>query len=223
MSAPLVQAERLSIRFGPTAVVDDVDLSVARGTELALTGRSGSGKTTVLLALAGLVPPSAGSVCWPGLHSDPKRRAAQIGLVFQAPSLLPELNARENVTLPLRLRGADQVSAISAAQIAMAAVDLADIGDAMPAELSGGQQQRVAVARVLAGEPLLVLADEPTGALDRVTAARVLTVLRDDVRSRGGGLVVATHDDELASLLADRAQLSDRRLTHTVGGSAGAR
>lgn len=223
MTAPLVRAQQLSVRFGATVVVDDLDLSVLPGTELALTGRSGSGKTTVLLALAGLLRPDGGTVSWPGLAQDPARRAAQIGLVFQAPSLLPELTARENVTLPLRLRGTDRPAALAAADAALAAVDLAQTADALPPELSGGQQQRVALARVLAGEPTLVLADEPTGALDRATSARVLTVLRDHVRSRGGGLVVATHDDDLAALLTDRAELTDQRLTYSAGRSAHSR
>ena len=137
-------------------------MEITPGSQVALTGRSGSGKTTLLLALAGLLTPTSGQVSWPGLHTDPHRRRAQIGMVFQAPSLMPELTARENVTLPLRLHDMDAAAASSAALAALTTVGIADAADALPAQLSGGQQQRVAIARALAGGHRLVLADEPT-------------------------------------------------------------
>ncbi len=124
MTDPVVVAEQLSIGYGATTVLDRISLVVSPRTELALTGRSGSGKTTLLLALAGLLPPRDGTVCWPGLASDTVRRSGEIGLIFQAPSLLPELTAGENVTLPLRLRGATEVIAASAAQAALIAVGI---------------------------------------------------------------------------------------------------
>src|SRR5882757_3815796 len=216
MNAPLVEAAGLGIRFGATAVIDALDLSVEAGTELALTGRSGSGKTTLLLALAGLLPPTAGTVRWPGLATDPAERAAEIGLVFQAPSLLPELTAAENVSLMLRLRGMDRQTAAAVTESALAAVSLAEAADALPAQLSGGQQQRVAVARVIAGRPRLVLADEPTGALDRANSMQVLEVLRDHIRADGGSLIVATHDEDLAALLSEHAAMDDRRPSRAV-------
>jgi ABC-type lipoprotein export system ATPase subunit len=212
VTTPLVDAREITVRVGDSPIFDNVDLTLLSGAELALTGRSGSGKTTLLLVLAGLLSPTSGTVRWPGLSADPIARRREIGLVFQAPSLLPELTAAENVTLPLRLRGDSRPSAEHAAQAALAAVDLTACARALPAELSGGQQQRVAVARVLAGHPRLVLADEPTGALDRKTGATVLTVLRDAVRRDGGSLIVATHDNDLAALLAVQAGLADRRL-----------
>ncbi|MDQ6874835.1 MAG: ATP-binding cassette domain-containing protein, partial [Actinomycetota bacterium] len=175
-------------------------------------GRSGSGKTTLLLVLAGLLPPQQGTVRWPGLDPDPGVRRGQIGLVFQAPSLLPELTAAENVALPLRLRGSSREQAAKSTRAALDRIGLLDAADAMPAQLSGGMQQRVAIARVLAGTPLLVLADEPTGALDRDSAFTVLAALRDAVTTAGGAIVVATHDDELAGLLAERAVLDEGRL-----------
>lgn len=215
MTDTLVVADRIGIGYGTTKVLDELSLVIAPGTELALTGRSGSGKTTLLLVLAGLLAPRAGRVYWPTLPADPVHRSGEIGLVFQAPSLLPELTALENVTLPMRLRGRSETAAKDAARAALRALDLADAQAALPEQLSGGQQQRVAVARALAGRPRLMLADEPTGALDRVNAAAVLAVLRDHVRAEGGALVVATHDEELVSTLAERAALSDGQLTVT--------
>jgi ABC-type lipoprotein export system ATPase subunit len=210
--APVVTAAGLCLGFGSTSVLADTNITVEAGAELALTGRSGSGKSTLLLVLAGLLTPQRGTVRWPGLDPDPAIRRSQIGLVFQAPSLLPELTAAENVALPLRLRGGTIEAAGKSTQAALAVVGLLDAADAMPAQLSGGMQQRVAVARVLAGSPLLVLADEPTGALDRDSAFTVLAALRDHVTATGGALVVATHDEDLAGLLAERAALQEGRV-----------
>ncbi len=209
---PVVVATGLGLSYGGTPVLADTNIVIDRGAELAVTGRSGSGKTTLLLVLAGLLRPGLGSVRWPGLDASPTTRRSQIGLVFQAPSLLPELTAAENVALPLRLRGSTVSQAADATQRALDVVGLRDASHALPAELSGGMQQRVAVARVLAGSPRLVLADEPTGALDRDSAFTVLAALRDHVTASGSALVVATHDEELAELLADRVVLDEGRL-----------
>lgn len=198
---PLVVADALGVRLGGTAILRDVDLTVQQRTDVALTGRSGSGKTTLLLALAGLIAPTSGRVSWPGLVPEATTPRGRIGLVFQAPSLVPELTARENVTLPLRLAGMDVQAARVAAAAALDTVHVADCADGLPAQLSGGQQQRVAVARALAGRHQLVLADEPTGALDRVQAHGVVQALIDGVRAVGGALLLATHDPELAAML----------------------
>ncbi len=209
---PLVVATGIGLGYRNTPVLQDTSLTVEAGAELAVTGRSGSGKTTLLLVLAGLLRPDTGTVRWPGLDSDPRLRRAQIGLVFQAPSLLPELTAAENVALPLRLNGQSRPEAEAATHTALAAVGLADAAGAMPAQLSGGMQQRVAIARVLAGRPRLVLADEPTGALDRDSAFAALAALRDHTTGYGGTLVVATHDEDLAALLFHQAVLEQGRL-----------
>lgn len=156
----LVSARSLGVRYGATSILRDTDLDVAAGSQRALTGRSGSGKTTLLLVLAGLMVPSEGTVTWPGLSVDLPQRRGQIGMVFQAPSLMPELTALQNVTLPLRLRGVRQEPAREEALVALAHVAARDLADALPAQLSGGQQQRVAIARALAGKHRLVLADE---------------------------------------------------------------
>lgn len=207
----LVAAQGLSVSFNKTAVLDEVTTSLSAGQEVALTGRSGSGKSTLLLALAGLLP--ATGVGWPGLSDDPVLRRSQIGVVFQAPSLLPELTALENVALPLRLRGVGRDPAYASAATALAEVALTDAAGALPDELSGGQQQRVSIARVLAAKPLLLIADEPTGSLDTVTAEAIVKVLRTHVTDTGGAMLLATHDEDLADLLPGRMVLRDGRLT----------
>ena len=213
-STLLVSTRGLGIRYGDTQVLHDVDLDVPPGSHLALTGRSGSGKTTLLLVAAGLLRPSRGTVSWPGLPADPVERRGQIGMVFQAPSLMPELTAVQNVTLPLRLRGATRSAATDAAQRALTLVAALDLADGLPAQLSGGQQQRVAIARALAGEHRLVLADEPTGALDRAHAHEAALALRDGVAASGGALVLATHDPELADMFDQQVAVQDGTLSH---------
>jgi ABC-type lipoprotein export system ATPase subunit len=199
----LLTARGLGVSYGSTQIIRRLDLTLRPGADVALVGRSGSGKTSLLLALAGLLLPSAGSVQRFGLD----RR--DIGVVFQSPSLLPELSAAENVALPLRLT--DAAGAREAHIRAVAA--LSELGidspDALPGQLSGGQQQRVAVARVLAGRPRVVLADEPTGALDRVTARVVLAALRSHRDNVDGALLVATHDTDVAATLLTRVTLDD--------------
>ncbi len=212
----LVSTRALAVRYGRSIILADVDLEIAAGSHVALTGRSGSGKTTLLLVLAGLLPPSAGTVSWPGLAQQAAVRRGQIGMVFQAPSLMPELSALQNVTLPLRLRGAGVDDARRAAMRALASVAASDLADALPAQLSGGQQQRVAVARALAGDHRLVLADEPTGALDRAHAHEVALALRDGVASTGGALVLASHDPELAAMFDQQLAVVDGSITDTV-------
>jgi ABC-type lipoprotein export system ATPase subunit len=204
---PLVVAESVGIDYGLTRVFEEIDLDIRPGTQTVITGRSGSGKSTLLLILAGLIQPSRGAVRWPGLSTDPRTRRGQIGLVFQAPSLMPELSALENVTLPLRLRGAPVATARVESEAALATVGAADVSGSRPAQLSGGQQQRVAVARVLAGRHLLVLADEPTGSLDRENAHQVVSMLRHAVTRTGGALLLATHDEEIAGGFTDRLDL----------------
>jgi putative ABC transport system ATP-binding protein len=208
----IVTARDVDVRYPGVDLLHGVDVDLGPGDQVALTGRSGSGKTTLLLVLAGLVTPTRGSVSWPGLSLDPRRRRWDIGMVFQAPSLMAELSALQNVTLPLRLRGETVDAATDAARQALSAVQAADLGDALPAQLSGGQQQRVAVARALAGRHRLVLADEPTGSLDRAHAREVVAALRQGVAAADGALLMATHDPDLAAQLAGRLVLGDDRL-----------
>ena len=217
----LVDARGVGISFGTSTVLDDVSLTVELGDQLAVIGRSGSGKSTLLLALAGLLAIPRGEVSWPGLAVDPIERRAQLAMVFQAPSLIAELTAAQNIALPLRMRGRNRADAYAAAQDALADVGLGEAGDALPDELSGGQQQRVALARVLAGRPLVVLADEPTGSLDRDTGTQILEVLRAHVAAVGGALVMATHDVELAMAMPTLVELRDGRLADPLPTGSG--
>ena len=213
---PLVSVRSLGLSHGTRRILRDVDLDLEVGTQLALTGRSGSGKTTLLLVLAGLIRASEGRVSWPGLSPEPSVRRTEIAMVFQAPSLVAELTALENVSLPLRLAGTGRDSAAAASHEALQRLAADDLADALPAQLSGGQQQRVAIARALSGRYRLVLADEPTGALDRAHALEAALALRDAVAGAGGTLVLATHDLELSSLFTEQVAVTDGSVRRTT-------
>jgi putative ABC transport system ATP-binding protein len=178
---------------------------VVAGARTALTGSSGSGKSTLLHLLAGLERPTAGTVERPS-------PGVGVGLVFQGPSLIPAFDVTENVALPLLLDGHRETDAFDRARQALARLEIADLAAAMPATLSGGQAQRVAIARVLATRPLLVLADEPTGQLDRRTADHVMDVLLATASEVGAAVVVATHDPAVAAKLTERWTMRDGRL-----------
>jgi putative ABC transport system ATP-binding protein len=187
---------------GATAVhaLAGVDLAVAPGELVAVMGPSGSGKSTLLNLAGGLDRPSSGEVVVEDqvLGELSRRQLAalrrrHVGYVFQDLNLLPSLTAAENVALPLELDGMRVRKARKAAEAALAEVDLADLADRFPDDMSGGQQQRVAIARALVGERRLVLADEPTGALDSVTGESVLRLLRARVDAGAAGVLV-THE-----------------------------
>ncbi|MDM4761941.1 ABC transporter ATP-binding protein [Galbitalea sp. SE-J8] len=212
-AAPLLRLDGVSVQYGSgeTAVtaLSGVDLEVDRGELVAVMGASGSGKSTLLTVAGGLAAPTSGEVIVDGewLSSlSPKRMAAlrrrSLGFVFQDFNLIPVLTALENVSLPLELDGWRTRRARSAARDALADVDLADRASHFPADLSGGQQQRVAIARAVVGDRSLVLADEPTGALDSTTGEAVLRMLRERVDAGAGALLV-THDARHAAW-ADR-------------------
>jgi putative ABC transport system ATP-binding protein len=161
--------------------------------------------------MAGLDVPTAGSITWPGLEPHGPRAPGATGFVFQGPSLLPDLDVLENAALPLLLAGRDGVSARRSALVVLGRLGLEELSSRVPAELSGGQAQRVAVARALVGGPRLVLADEPTGQLDRESAALVVAALlaaADD----GALLAVATHDPAVADLVGRQWTMADGRL-----------
>ncbi|MCK4595056.1 ABC transporter ATP-binding protein [bacterium] len=186
---------------------------------VALIGPSGSGKTTLLNLLGGLDVPSAGDVRIGGRPlgglRDPelsRYRNREVGFVFQTYNLLPHLTARENVAVPLLVRGLSYEAAQQRAEKLLADVDLPDKGDSLPAQLSGGQAQRVALARALSTEPKLLLGDEVTGNLDSATGRQMLNLIREQVSERGLTAVVVTHDP-MVSDWADRALvLKDGRL-----------
>ncbi|MFD9608758.1 ABC transporter ATP-binding protein [Streptomyces sp. NPDC059083] len=197
--------------------LDGVDLVVPRGRFVAVMGRSGSGKSTLLRCAAGLERPTAGRVRIGGTDLATLKAAGltrlrrdRIGFVFQSLNLVSALNVRENVTLPLLLAGAREGRALDARALAgLDAVGLADRAEDRPESLSGGQRQRVAIARALIDEPEVIFADEPTAALDPVTAAGVLALLRRAVDERGRTVVLVTHDP-VAATWTDEAVFLDR-------------
>jgi ABC-type lipoprotein export system ATPase subunit len=179
-----------------------ISLDIARGAHVAIVGESGSGKTTLMHVLGGLDRPTSGSVRVDGVdigtasRGELKRlRARRIGFVFQGFNLIASLDALENVMLPARYAGIARERARERARRLLADVGLADRMHHRPAQLSGGQQQRVAIARALVNDPALVLADEPTGELDRRTSETVLDLLEGIARADGHTLVVVTHSE----------------------------
>lgn len=195
--------------LGAVVAVHDITCEIRSGQRLAITGPSGSGKSTLLHLLAGLDVPTAGTVTWPAVGSRVDLRPGPVGVVFQGPSLLPPLDVAENVALPLLLAGAGEADAKAAAAAALARLDLTALAAKLPEELSGGQAQRVAVARVLAGRPRLILADEPTGQLDHAAAAVIVDALLETAAQLGAALVLTTHDPAVAARLATRWAMSD--------------
>ena len=192
----------------PLRVLDGVDLDVAAGELVTIVGRSGSGKSTLLHVLGGLDRPDAGLVEVAGVRIDAAGereltalRRNRVGFVFQAFHLLPELSGVENVLLPARL-SPNGVPARQRARQLLSALDVAGVADRLPGTLSGGEQQRIAIARALVNDPVLLLADEPTGNLDEESGAGVLQLLRE-IADAGRAVVLVTHDPE-ASRLADR-------------------
>jgi ABC-type lipoprotein export system ATPase subunit len=204
----------LTLGSGRTAVVavTDANCRVRRGDRIALTGPSGSGKSSLLHLLAGLETPTAGLVSWRTWQGPPVGRPSAIGLVFQGESLLPALDVQENVALPLLLAGVADTGAQLRAAAALCTVGIGGLARMLPAELSGGQAQRVAVARVVAAGPSLILADEPTGQLDRAAADRVVSVLLETADEGDAALIVATHDKAVARRMDRRWRMVDGRL-----------
>jgi putative ABC transport system ATP-binding protein len=202
---------------GPVRAVGGIDLEVEPGASLAVMGPSGCGKSTLLGLIAGLEAPSVGRVAIGdqemsslGAEERARLRRDELGLVFQADNLLPFLTAVENVSLQLLLSGANEDPAESRALLAE--LGLADAADKLPDQLSGGQRQRVAVARALIHRPRLVLADEPTGALDAGNSAVVIDALLAAQREFGATLVVVTHDPDVAKRLDRTIRMRDGQL-----------
>lgn len=218
MSPPtLVRAIDVGRAFGDGAnavvAVHDVRCTIQADDRIALMGPSGSGKTTLVHLLAGLDIPTVGTIEWPTIGDRTELRPGPVAVVFQAPSLLPPLDVIENVALPLLLRGADRGTARTQALDALTQVGLADLQSKLPEELSGGQAQRVAIARVLADRPRLILADEPTGQLDRRSGVAVTDALIAAAIHTGAALVVNTHDPAVADRLELRWSMNAGSLT----------
>jgi ABC-type lipoprotein export system ATPase subunit len=209
--APLVRCEGVTRTYGhgPTATValQATDCEVFAGERIALVGPSGSGKSTLLHLMAGLDDPSLGTVSWPGIGSRDELRPGRVAVVFQGPSLLQPLTVLENVSLPLVIGGMTDGRARVLARSALRVLDLEELAEKLPEEISGGQAQRVAVARALAGEPSLILADEPTGQLDRANGAAVVDVLLAASQHAGSALLISTHDLTVADRLPERWEM----------------
>lgn len=205
MEPSTLRCRGLHVALGGRKVLDGVDLEVGADQSIAIMGPSGSGKTTLLHCLAGIRLPDQGEINLGGQAIErmnrrqrAKWRLQNIGLVFQFGELLGELTVAENVALPLRLAGHNDATR---AEQLLTEVGLLDRAQSWPAELSGGEIQRVAIARSLATRPSLLLADEPTGALDEELSRNVCDLLVSGARSTGAVLIVATHDPLVASYL----------------------
>jgi lipoprotein-releasing system ATP-binding protein len=223
MSAPLIEARgvtKILAGIVPVTLVQDINLSIAPREFIAITGPSGSGKSSLLYLLGLLDIPTSGEVLIDGQSTAAmgedqraKVRLTRLGFVFQFHFLLPEFSISENVALPMRALGRLSPRAIAArAGELLDSFGLADHRHKTPDQLSGGQRQRVAVARALANDPPVILADEPTGSLDSVSTAQVFGILRDLVTLRGKTVVAVTHDLNLAAQMHRRLHVVDGRL-----------
>lgn len=223
LDAPLIEARgvtRVLPGTVPVTLVADIDLSVGAAEYVAITGPSGSGKSSLLYLLGLLDRPSAGEILIRGARtqemSEKERaqlRLETLGFVFQFHFLLPEFSIRENVMIPMRRLGRDSEARMRArADELLDALGLADHRLKQPDQLSGGQRQRVAVARALANEPPLILADEPTGSLDSKSSEQVFRILQRIVEERGKTVIAVTHDVDMAARMHRGVHLVDGRI-----------
>ena len=226
MSMLRLEDVRKTYAVGPVTVevLKGVSLDVRRGDMLSIMGPSGCGKTTLMNVIGLLDRPTDGSYLLEGrevasMGDDELStvRGARIGFVFQSYHLLPRMTARENVGLPLTYRGFDDREVARRSREALDKVGMADRTDHWPHELSGGQQQRVAIARALAGEPAIVLADEPTGALDARTGEEIMRLFVRLNEEEGITVVIVTHDREVAGRCTRRTRMGDGTLREEAG------
>ncbi|ABQ36105.1 MULTISPECIES: ABC transporter ATP-binding protein [Bradyrhizobium] len=227
MSPPLIEARQVTrILPGevPVTLVADINLAIGAREFIAITGPSGSGKSSLLYLLGLLDLPTRGDVLIDGRSTTAmtederaEMRLSRLGFVFQFHFLLPEFSITENVALPMRALGRLSARGITQrAEELLASLGLADHLRKTPDKLSGGQRQRVAVARALANDPPVILADEPTGSLDTAATAQVFGILRDLVIMRGKTVVAVTHDLNLAAQMQRRVHIVDGRLADDV-------
>ncbi|RRD45606.1 ABC transporter ATP-binding protein [Tessaracoccus sp. OH4464_COT-324] len=215
-SKALLSTSRITKHFGSVVALAGVSVDIAAGETVAIMGPSGSGKSTLLHCLSGVLAPDSGVVDFDGTHisalKDADRshiRLRSFGFVFQDGQLIPELPARENVALPLMLTGARRGKALAAADEWLDRLGIAQLRSRRPGDMSGGQAQRVAIARALIGEPKVVFADEPSGALDQATGHEVMQVLTATIRMSGASLVMVTHDREVAKWCSRLVEIRD--------------
>ena len=226
MTKPIVVLKNvrltLTSRAGPVGILRDVDLEAREGQSLAIVGPSGSGKTSLLMVTAGLERATGGKVEVAGhdlsaMGEDDLAlmRGAEIGIIFQSFHLVPTMTALENVALPLEFAG--EGNAQVTARELLQEVGLSHRMDHFPAQLSGGEQQRVAIARALSRRPKLILADEPTGNLDRRTGGHVVDLLFGLQRRREATLILVTHDEKLAGACDRIIRMADGRIESETG------
>ena len=229
MSDPMIDIADLHLSLvggaGPVNILRGVDLAVARGETISIVGPSGAGKTTLLMALSGLEQPTSGRIRVAGvdlttLNEDDlaRLRREHIGIVFQSFHLVPTMTALENVALPLEFAGINNPA--EQAQAALEKTGLGDRLDHFPGELSGGEQQRVALARAFVVKPSLLLADEPTGNLDRETGQMVMSLLFDLQKEHGTTLMLVTHDETLAARCHRSVHMLDGQFKENSGDAA---
>lgn len=227
MPEVVVQVENLtkSYELGSRTrhVLDDVSLEIYQGEFFVLLGKSGSGKSTLLNLISAIDTPDAGQILVSGTNITALNEREQtlfrrdnIGIVFQFFNLIPTLTVLENITLPQELAGKNRDEAQEKGRSLLARVGLEDRADSFPDKLSGGEQQRIAIARALAHEPAILLADEPTGNLDENTGKQVLQLLLDLTRTAGKTLIMATHSPEIVPLADRVARINDGKFQITT-------
>ena len=227
MTAPIIQIEKMKKMYelGGEQVIalQDISLSIGKGDFLSIIGPSGSGKSTFMNMIGCLDRPDSGSYSLDGEEVDKMKdsqlatiRNEKIGFIFQNFNLLPKLTAVENVELPLIYRGLKGSERRKMALEALAKVGLEERGNHLPSQLSGGQQQRVAIARALAGEPPILLADEPTGALDSKTSKEILGIMKA-LHEHGHTIILITHDLNVAKQASRVVRIQDGKLFENGG------
>jgi len=213
-----LRLERLSKNFGEFIAVDDVNLHIRRGEFLTILGPSGSGKTTLLMIIAGFLEATTGDIQFDGLSImslRPEKR--NFGMVFQGYALFPHMTVRQNIAYPLEVRKGARDEIFKRVDEMLELVQLETFGDRLPRQLSGGQQQRVALARALIFDPLVLLLDEPLGALDKKLRSNVQTQLKHLHRKVGKTFVYVTHDQEEALSMSDRVVIMNHGRVVQVG------
>jgi putative ABC transport system ATP-binding protein len=230
---PVLEVDGVSKTFGSgelaVQALKPCSFTVEEGELMALVGPSGSGKSTLLLSISLILEPTAGRIVidgqtvydngWTGVDERAFRRR-HIGFIFQQHNLIPFLTAQENIALAMQLNGADRRAAARRARELLDYLGIAGRADSFPAHLSGGEQQRVAIGRALANEPPLILADEPTAALDTERGAKVMALLRRIARERRSAVITVTHDHRMIEGFDTVYQLDDGRLARRLGTAA---
>ena len=215
----VLSTDNITKSFGNVRALSGVSLNIHEGESVAIMGPSGSGKSTLLHCLSGVLVPESGKVLFRGediaAQKDVKRsrlRLSQFGFVFQDGQLIPELPARENVALPLVLTGTLLPKALKRADQLLAQLGLSELKKRRPGDMSGGQAQRVAIARALIGNPKVVFADEPSGALDQATGYEMMEILTREVQRCGAALVLVTHDINVAQWCSRLIEIRDGQI-----------